>query len=730
MACFILSVIVDNYLLGQTACLNHGIFKICIEQLKDPNPLLRRWALLCIAKLLEGYDDAKIRAFQEEGHLEIIKLLTDDVPEVRAAAVFCLQQFVISGDAQKSEEIVQIELDVGSSLFQVISDGSPLVRKELVYSLFTFIKAYEEHISPALLKGIIEEERSARQVEPPSPEQKKPPKSKKSKEAKEKQQLNYEALSSPSSPFGEYLDANNNSGVLPGGDPTDIKNRTLGTQSFFALDLCRVILLLCGDPMPEVADCAQRCLDYLTRTLLEPTPPASPSPMSQHKSAPKSPFPKKSPAESPAPQSKSELIKTGLFRRTSLPNLEEIGNQAQLAAAAQPPTPTELTLPQSNFYEWSAQYFSNPLLVGTAAEDDNNGSVVAAQRRWRKKRNEKIIRETALLYRNAGTRKLEDQIGILGNDTEYVSTMRFHPFEPLLFVADENDGISVWNWEQGVRNNTFYCGRRLNGRITSIDLINEHDNTLLLIASSTGNIMVYKDTYQLNAQSLVTSFRAAPEAVSTGQGPGIITEWQQDNGLLYVSGEIGTVKIWDVERELCAQSIETQTDTCVSSLTSDKTGGGHMLVAGCGDGSIRIFDRRMPGEHSLVAVLKEHQNWIVDVSMQKTTNAQFISGSVSGDIKFWDVRMDASTRTIEAHRSAMTALAVHDYAPILASGSNNQFIKVFNTSGDTLSMIYYHDGFLGARIGPVSCLAFHPYRLCLAAGATDSIISIYSGEKH
>jgi regulator-associated protein of mTOR len=73
-----------------------------------------------------------------------------------------------------------------------------------------------------------------------------------------------------------------------------------------------------------------------------------------------------------------------------------------------------------------------------------------------------------------------------------------------------------------------------------------------------------------------------------------------------------------------------------------------------------------------------------------------------------------------------------------------------NLSGEEVSLIRYHDGFLGQRIGPVSCLAFHPYvhskknilyyafltfivffcryQILLAAGATDSIISIYAGE--
>ncbi len=46
-----------------------------------------------------------------------------------------------------------------------------------------------------------------------------------------------------------------------------------------------------------------------------------------------------------------------------------------------------------------------------------------------------------------------------------------------------------------------------------------------------------------------------------------------------------------------------------------------------------------------------------------------------------------------------------------ASGSAQQFIGVLNKSGDVLSNIKYHEGFMGQRIGPVTCLAFHPHRV-------------------
>jgi regulator-associated protein of mTOR len=78
------------------------------------------------------------------------------------------------------------------------------------------------------------------------------------------------------------------------------------------------------------------------------------------------------------------------------------------------------------------------------------------------------------------------------------------------------------------------------------------------------------------------------------------------------------------------------------------------------------------------------------------------------------------------HKSPLTAMTIHNCAPVLATGSHKQFIKILTLGGDLLSMIRYHDGFLGQRIAPVSCLAFHPHKMLLAAGSTDQIVAIYA----
>ena len=53
------------------------------------------------------------------------------------------------------------------------------------------------------------------------------------------------------------------------------------------------------------------------------------------------------------------------------------------------------------------------------------------------------------------------------------------------------------------------------------------------------------------------------------------------------------------------------------------------------------------------------------------------------------------------------------------SGMADQMITVYNTSGDTTSVIKYHEGFMGQRVAKVSCLAFHPH---LVSKATASIV--------
>lgn len=52
---------------------------------------------------------------------------------------------------------------------------------------------------------------------------------------------------------------------------------------------------------------------------------------------------------------------------------------------------------------------------------------------------------------------------------------------------------------------------------------------------------------------------------------------------------------------------------------------------------------------------------------------------------------------------------------LLCSGSMNQFTAIYNGSGELINHIKYYDGFMGQRVGAISCLAFHPHWVCVSA---------------
>lgn len=66
-----------------------------------------------------------------------------------------------------------------------------------------------------------------------------------------------------------------------------------------------------------------------------------------------------------------------------------------------------------------------------------------------------------------------------------------------------------------------------------------------------------------------------------------------------------------------------------------------------------------------------------------------------------------TTKDIECSKHGSWWMCLSHPSP--SSGSMNQFIAVYNANGDVISNIKYYDGFMGQRIGAISCLTFHPY---------------------
>ena len=380
---------------------------------------------------------------------------------------------------------------------------------------------------------------------------------------------------------------------------------------------------------------------------------------------------------------------------------------------------------------------------------------------------------------------------ILKNEggVKMTSMLKFHSYENALAVFDGQDFVSIWDYEHGTRKTSFKNGNPTGSRMTSAFWINESSTSLLFVGSDDGSARIWNGIVESNGQvssqtpSLSSSFFAIPN-MKAGQrsGSGLICEWQQTTGTLISGGDSRNICCWDMTAEQCINTIEIETgDSCITALTTAwdednatsiqnngfRGTGPEIIAAGLSDGTLKLFDIRMPKSAATMAAtaavnkntsrktrtkgiggtrrrfaslnnktFSEHGTWIVDVSFTSYGNQnEILSGCLGGDIRAWDIRMSSrSLRTIDVQRSPMTALSVHKKIPIAASGSHAQFIKILTLDGETLQSAKFHEESLtGAkydRIGPVSCLEFHRQKLVLAAGSTDSLVSVYQPRRN
>lgn len=176
MCAFILSICCRDYKPGQVASLRSLVFEACLIHTRDPDPLLRQWSTLCIAQMWDDFDEAKGLGVRLRAHELFCSILhTDDVPEVRASVLYALgtllgttgsnhagKKFGRSiassgvGAGLSAMEATDVELGVAMSTLKCSSDGSPVVRRELVILLSTIVNEHGGQFIIAAYKNLVE----------------------------------------------------------------------------------------------------------------------------------------------------------------------------------------------------------------------------------------------------------------------------------------------------------------------------------------------------------------------------------------------------------------------------------------------------------------------------------------------------------------------------------------------------------------------------------------------
>ncbi|CAO3678856.1 unnamed protein product [Umbelopsis vinacea] len=757
MSAFILSVFCHNYKIGQQHCLRANVINACLEHITDPDPLLRQWVCLCLSQLWMNNSEAKASAIAQNAHERLCGLLTDRVPEVRASAMYALETFL--GDVNKTEQVVNIEHNVAISALVAMSDGSPIVRKEFVIALSHIVHQSGHAKFVAAATQTVEEEtaqRAAGHLDERA-------KIGRSRNVDRRQAM--DGMFSSTSHDSVYaviwkallnLSVDPHPGVAEAAQTVvDYVNSKLlnnnATVSDYASSLIhKATASVVSNPhlLPDRSQSFTIHEDKSSAAALRR--PAKLTRSASFAQTLRSLYNLGSGTLSGTSGSDTSSVGTTPPSSNVLTNGSQNGGSNGLLAKAasvssgieqQQPLHQQMNsmerdrrqgfqqdqdiLPlKSDFYEWSCEYFTEPQM--RAAEADEPGSVSYTQRKWRRSRNEKILDEAQSMCQVAGVCRWDEPFRTFGNDTN-TTKLLFHQFEPHLISADSHNTITVWNWKTSQQLSIINNHNPRNSRITDLKFINEDDIAMLLTASDDGVIRIYKgyDEYDKPEAGLVTAWRALKGMEkSSNKQSGLVCDWYQNRGTLLIGGDARVIKVWDAQQELVITDIALRSTACVTSITSDQTGG-NIFAAGFGDGSVRVFDRRLPAHSAVVQEWSEHNAWVTNVQLQRNGNRELISGSYNGDIKIWDIRLPNSLRTITSHKNTdMTALTLHDHAPVVATGSEDHTLKVWNVNGTNLSTIR-PTGWMSQRPSSTHALAFHPNMMMLASSNLDGNITIY-----
>lgn len=462
MCAFIIAMFCNDFQQGQAVAKSEDLIRVCLSQALFPdaeNPLLRQWSCLCLSMLWKNYPEAKWLGIRCAAHIKLCKAIVDPVPEVRAALLHALANFI--GIPELTEQVAHIEESIASSLLAMSNEGSNLVRKELAIFFSVFVIRHENKFMVAAFENILNErsnslpEANGRNMSstPPSI-------------ASEDDSVDVSADSVHAAIWKQLLIMSVDPDPEVARDTKNIVDRVISALLKSPLGShvqTHISDLLTVSQQPMHTNPCQLENQRPALPSVRPPTPSSPSPdktdgyfsssMKRTASVAASLRSLAFGSDKPAPESHKRTPSTGISRAPSVltPMEPEDGRASKLSG---PYDMTKVPLPKyfrprssqdkvklplvSTFFDFSMEYFREPQMK--RSENDEPGSQVYNNRLWRQNRNEKILESTQRLKEQAGSSRWDENSGIFDNGVQPMQ-MCFHQFNNHLVVTDDHDTV-------------------------------------------------------------------------------------------------------------------------------------------------------------------------------------------------------------------------------------------------------------------------------------------------
>lgn len=593
---------------------------ICLEQINDPNPILRKWFAICLGNLWQNYEDARWSGARDLAYEKLYTLLKDPVPEVRAATVYALGTF-ISSTLDRTSQANDLDRQIAMHMLECVSsDMSPAVRMELVSALQWIVKLFDNQFVEVCLR--------------------------------EDPQFNGNAVPETQSRDGSMKRSKMRSvlsekNLLMMGMGMD-RSFTLGSGSYSSIysKLWNGIVNLSRDPYPDVALMGSKVADYIRQMAIELAPTMALIPLGKEVICDKIPSSSGSNSYSLPPSPNTRNF--GQYMNNNHSGSTAKLNESTSSIGREKPHKLRCPIVKTNLVEWEISSFARPLkyLVSHRSKKDDQFAHETMERKKRFDRNARIRKEASDQQRLAVFHNLKNQ-SFIGKTSMTPSIVKLHPYEQQIVVA-YLDRIMLNDWALNVTTSlsplqlnsptmsqhsatiqtTTNSGKKVSVvapsttmRVSSIQFVNAHDRGLIMAGYDDGSIRIWRNnrSNQNNKTAahngnLVTSFQAIEDQpVRSSRIFGLQTAWHQSTQTIIAAGESKLIRVWDAEKELKVMDIHSGSDFPVSHVSCSPNA---LFAVGFGDGCIQIYDRRAPTHENKIMAYREHSQSLLTICLR------------------------------------------------------------------------------------------------------------------
>ncbi|KAJ1832635.1 Target of rapamycin complex 1 subunit kog1 [Coemansia sp. RSA 2711] len=431
----------------------------------------------------------------------------------------------------------------------------------------------------------------------------------------------------------------------------------------------------------------------------------------------------------------------------------------------------------STLLDWAGAHFTEfDISLFANVSGPLQSSAALVESRERNRRVDRMETSARAMSSQAGSMRWMD-VRPVATTKDLATTAILHPLEPHAIVASRRGTVSVFDWELQAQVGHYGIGET--AAIGSLHLVNPLGQAKLLVGTRDGKVRIFAShapdfvppaagqAPAFPRPRLLTAFTALPWAslsINVGQGfgqtlasqtprlkaqqppalaasdsgldaitqmpdepegCGLVTAWNQRSGILFAGGNDKEVRVWDIASEMCIEEIAVASMGGITCISHDGVSG-NIFAVGNMNGLVRVMDRRLDARTGVVANWREHSPGRVCSVFMRPGQAEVVSASDNGDVKYWDLRQSQSLHTLQnTHPSQrLEYMVAHENAPVVMTASYST-INFWNQSRDNIGVVTTTEEHYGSLKSYMKSLAGYGNKESLTVRLSAAAIHTY-----